>query len=457
MRVNHSQPDKHVEGPDQSATGSSTGSAAESARDTTHRVATALQHASDKVGDAFNHMALTARAGVRSTLSRLVFPVRSESAQKEAGEASAQAVLSGGIPTAKAETDGSLSDQIPADRDLTSEVLAGSTAGSTADTTTDTLTDATDDTEHTTDQPALEDLSDPEFAGIAARHEITPVELLTGLDNLHGASAAAGGSNRVNAPDPSIPQDEGVAAFFDVDNTLIKGASILLFARGLARRRFFTTGEITGFVWKQLKYRVSGTEDADDIASGREQALALVKGHKEAEVVQMAEEIWAATIAERIFPGTKELADMHLQAGHQVWLVTATPVQLAQVIARELGFTGALGTVAEVKDGVFTGRMVGDILHGSGKKHAVAALAAHENFDLERCTAYSDSVNDLPLLSMVGTAVAVNPDSQLRKAARANGWEIRDYRRGRRVLRTFGAAAAGAGAAAAGGRWIKRH
>lgn len=449
MRVNHSQPDKHVEGPGQSAAESAAGSA----RDTTHRVTSALQHASDKVGDAFNHVALSARAGVRSTLSRLVFPAHSESAQKEAGEASAQAVLSGGIPTTGAEAVGSLSDQIPADRDLTSEVLAGSTA----DTTTDTSTGASTDTEHAPDQPALEDLSDPEFAGIAARHEITPVELLTGLDNLHGASAAAGGSNRVNAPDPSIPQDEGVAAFFDVDNTLIKGASILLFARGLARRRFFTVGEITGFVWKQLKYRVSGTEDADDIASGREQALALVKGHKEAEVVQMAEEIWAATIAERIFPGTKELADMHLQAGHQVWLVTATPVQLAQVIARELGFTGALGTVAEVKDGVFTGRMVGDILHGSGKKHAVAALAAHENFDLERCTAYSDSVNDLPLLSMVGTAVAVNPDSQLRKAARANGWEIRDYRRGRRVLRTFGAAAAGAGAAAAGGRWIKRH
>ena len=353
------------------------------------------------IQDAANQVVIAARAGVRSVLSRLVFPARGESAQKLAGVASAQAVFGATPPPSP------------------------------------TSTDPTD------------------IHSFAQAYGLTHDQLLTGLDNFRGASDAAGGSNRLNTPDPTIPQDQGVAAFFDVDNTLIKGASILLFARGLAQRRFFTAGEIAGFVWKQLKYRVSGTENPDDIASGREQALALVKGHKEAEVVQMAEEIWAATIAERIFPGTKELADMHLQAGQQVWLVTATPVQLAQIIARELGFTGALGTVAEVKDGEFTGRMVGDILHGSGKKHAVVALAAHEQLDLSKCTAYSDSVNDLPLLSMVGTAVAVNPDSKLRKAARDNGWEVRDYRRGRKVMKRL--AGAGVAAVGAGGYWISRR
>lgn len=353
------------------------------------------------VQDVANQVVIAARAGLRHVLSRRIFPARSESAQMVAGMASAQAVL-----------------------------------GATASL-----------------NPS--DIDHPDIHSFAKAYGLTHDQLLTGLDNFHGASDAAGGSNHLNSPDPSIPQDQGVAAFFDVDNTLIKGASILLFARGLAKRRFFTGGEIAGFIWKQVKFRISGTEDVNDIASGREQALALVKGHKEAEVVQMAEEIWAATIAERIFPGTKELADMHLQAGQQVWLVTATPVQLAQIIARELGFTGALGTVAEVKDGEFTGRMVGDILHGSGKKHAVVALAAHEKLDLSRCTAYSDSVNDLPLLSMVGTAVAVNPDSQLRKAARDNRWEIRDYRRGRKVIRSL--AGAGVAAMGAGGYWISRR
>nr|WP_228073376.1 HAD-IB family hydrolase [Corynebacterium sp. ED61] len=289
---------------------------------------------------------------------------------------------------------------------------------------------------------------------LAQELDVPDDALRDGLRNLHGAAEAAGGANILNTPDPTIPQDAGAAAFFDVDNTLIKGASILLFARGLVRRRFFGVGEVLGFIWKQLKFRMSG-ENQGDIDQGREQALALVKGHKVADLTEMAEEIWAASISERIFPGTKELADMHLEAGHQVWLVTAAPVQLAQIIARELGFTGALGTVAEVQDGVFTGRMVGDMLHGPGKKHAVVALAAYEDLDLTRCTAYSDSINDVPMLSMVGTAVAVNPDTRLRRTAQRNGWEIRDYRRSRKIARVGGTAAA-AGAAAAGGYWISR-
>lgn len=256
----------------------------------------------------------------------------------------------------------------------------------------------------------------------------------------HGSAGSldivSAGSDHITSPDPTIPQDAGVAAFFDVDNTLIKGASILLFARGLVKWGFFRRGEVIGFIIKQLKFRLAG-EHTGDIAEGREQALALVKGHRVDDLVQMAEEIWAASISGRIFPGTKELAELHVQAGQQVWLVTAAPVQLAEIIARELGFTGALGSVAEVKDGVFTGRMVGDMLHGEGKRHAVLALAQAEGLDLQRCTAYSDSINDIPMLSIVGTPVAVNPDARLWLTARKNGWEIRDYRRLRFYLPSF--------------------
>ncbi|WP_176214105.1 HAD family hydrolase, partial [Mycobacterium avium] len=74
--------------------------------------------------------------------------------------------------------------------------------------------------------------------------------------------------------------------------------------------------------------------------------------------------------------------------------------------------------VAESVDGVFTGRLVGDILHGTGKAHAVRSLAIREGLNLKRCTAYSDSYNDVPMLSLVGTAVAINPDARLRALAR---------------------------------------
>jgi phosphoserine phosphatase len=139
--------------------------------------------------------------------------------------------------------------------------------------------------------------------------------------------------------------------------------------------------------------------------------------------------------ADKIWPGTRELTQMHLDAGQQVWLITATPYELAETIARRLGLTGALGTVAESVDGVFTGRLAGEILHGTGKAHAVRSLAIREGLNLKRCTAYSDSYNDVPLLSLVGTAVAINPDARLRALARERGWEIRDFRTARKAAR----------------------
>ena len=171
---------------------------------------------------------------------------------------------------------------------------------------------------------------------------------------------------------------------------------------------------------------------------GRELAVDFLKGRSVEDRVALCEEIVDHSMARRAYPGTRELAQMHLDAGQQVWLVTATPVQLAQILAHRFGFTGALGTVAEVKDGKFTGKLVGDILHGPGKRHAVAALATIENLDLPRCTAYSDSANDVPMLSMVGTAVAINPDRKLRDIAEDRDWLIRDYRSVRRAIRAYG-------------------
>ncbi|AWK71513.1 hydrolase [Rhodococcus oxybenzonivorans] len=235
--------------------------------------------------------------------------------------------------------------------------------------------------------------------------------------------------------EPQVPLDLTAAAFFDVDNTMVQGASIIHFARGLAARKYLKSADLLDFAWKQIKFRVTGKESSVDVASGREKALSFVAGRSTAELARLGEEIYDEVIADKIWAGTRALAQMHLDAGQQVWLVTATPVELAQVIAKRLGLTGALGTVAESEDGVFTGRLVGDILHGLGKAHAVRALAVREGLNLKRCTAYSDSHNDVPMLSLVGTAVAINPDTDLRELAKNRGWEIRDFRTGRKAAK----------------------
>ncbi|MBB5806348.1 HAD superfamily hydrolase (TIGR01490 family) [Saccharothrix ecbatanensis] len=267
------------------------------------------------------------------------------------------------------------------------------------------------------------------------------------LAELAGEASAAA-ALAVVGPSGSAPTDLTAAAFFDVDNTMMMGASIFHFARGLAARKYFKNSDLAGFAWQQLKFRVGGREDPQSVAASREQALSFVAGRSVAELVSLGEEIYDELMADRIWTGTQALAQMHLDAGQRVWLVTATPVELAQIIAKRLGLTGALGTVSESTDGIYTGRLVGDLLHGRAKAHAVRALAAKEGLDLRRCTAYSDSVNDVPMLSVVGTAVAVNPDSGLRETARKRGWEIRDFRTGRKAAKIGVPSVLGAGALA---------
>src|SRR5581483_6954257 len=149
------------------------------------------------------------------------------------------------------------------------------------------------------------------------------------------AAALAAASETTDAAPTRAPLDLTAAAFFDVDNTMMMGASIFHFARGLAARKFFDTSDLAGFAWQQLKFRIGGRETPEGMRSSRESALSFVAGRRVADVVALAE--------------------MHLDAGQRVWLVTATPVELARIIARRLGLTGALGTVAESVDGVYTG------------------------------------------------------------------------------------------------------
>src|SRR5215204_1049236 len=248
------------------------------------------------------------------------------------------------------------------------------------------------------------------------------------------AGQAAASASEVESALSTEP-DTTAAAFFDVDNTIMQGASIFHLARGLHRRKFFTTKDIVKATWQQLYFRVAGVEDPEHIARARSSALAFIAGHKVTELEEIGEEIFDEHMAHKIWPGTRAIAQWHLDRGQRVWLVTAAPVEIANVIARRLGLTGALGTVSEHIDGVYTGHLVGDMLHGPAKAEAIKALAEREGLDLAQCSAYSDSHNDLPMLSLVGDPCAINPDPKLRSHAREHGWRIRDYRTGRKAAR----------------------
>ncbi len=251
--------------------------------------------------------------------------------------------------------------------------------------------------------------------------------------------------------DPAASQPNptrGIAAFFDVDNTIIRGASAYHIARGLHRRGYLRTGAILRFAWQQMKYVLFG-EKATQVDKVRSEALSIIKGWSVAEMASIGEEIYDEVIAHRIFPGTKGLLDAHLARRHEVWLVTASPAEIGNLIANRLGATGALGTLAETSRGYYTGALIGDLLHGEAKATAVTKLAKERGLSLEDSFAYGDSTNDIPLLKTVGFACAINPERRLRRRARKWGWAIRDFR-GKRSNGRRGLAAS----TAAGALWV---
>lgn len=218
------------------------------------------------------------------------------------------------------------------------------------------------------------------------------------------------------------------AAFFDVDNTLIRGSSSFLFGKAAFRKNFFSRRDFWNFAWHQARFIARG-ETAKTLSDIKDRALGLIAGHRVEELADMTEMVYDDYISPKLWPEAVRIAKQHIAEGREVWLVTATPIEIAEIMAKKLGLTGGLGTIVERKDGILTGRLVGKPLHGKAKAKAIRALAKERNISLKRSYAYSDSHNDLPMLTRVGHAVAVNPDKILTKHAKAAGWKILDFKK----------------------------
>lgn len=225
------------------------------------------------------------------------------------------------------------------------------------------------------------------------------------------------------------------AAFFDVDNTLIRGSTIYFLGRGMYQRGYFTKKDISRFVLANLRFRLTGKENKEEIARFQKSATDFIGGHSVKDIEAIGQEIYDEYVSPAIWQGTIEIAQKHLSSNEEVWLVTAAPEDMAVLIAKRLGLTGALGSKAEVKDGAYTGAMLGALLHGKEKVIAVQDLAQRTGLNLAECYAYSDSHNDLPLLQCVGHPSAINPDAILGLRAMAEGWPIYDFRKARFIGR----------------------
>ena len=216
-----------------------------------------------------------------------------------------------------------------------------------------------------------------------------------------------------------------------------------------------STGQLLSDIRSAIAFRFAGSTD-DSAARVRDRVLDAIRGVSVEELTALGDVI-IPRLVDDVRREAQGFLELHREAGRDTYMVTASPIEIVRGLAQELGMTDAIATVAEIVDGKYTGELSEPFCYGPGKAHGISKLAAQRGYDLDLCYGYSDSVSDLPMLELVGHPVAVNPDRELERIARARGWPIVEFSRtAKRVIGTT-TATAGAIGLAAGTYFLGRH
>lgn len=266
---------------------------------------------------------------------------------------------------------------------------------------------------------------------------------------------------------PPVDDARRVAAFFDLDKTVIAKASMVAFSRPLQRAGMLSRRLMLKAAWGQLVYAQMGASP-EKLEKLRESVLQLTKGWDQAEISAIVRDTLGDVIEPIVYEEALDRIRAHQSWGHKVFIVSASPEEVVAPIAKMLGVDEAIATRAELDDeGRYSGRTE-RYVYAEEKVTAINEVAVRDGLDLDHCWAYSDSATDIPMLAAVGHPVAVNPDRELAKAAKERGWLVEQFRlevplRERvsmpapRQAAAMGGGAAAAGALIVGAWWIWRR
>jgi len=213
------------------------------------------------------------------------------------------------------------------------------------------------------------------------------------------------------------------AAFFDLDLTLLRRSSALALAPAFRAAGLISRRQLAKAAAWQALFVVRGASH-DAVRRAAEDGLVVLRGFRPEELQALVAESMERVLRPLVYAESLDLVDRHRRRGEPVYIVSATLQEIVQAIADDLGLDGALGTICEVKDGVYTGRAL-RALHAEEKARCLCEL----DYDHEASTAYSDSHTDLPFLEAVGNPVAVNPDRALRRIAAERRWPVLEFGR----------------------------
>ncbi|GAA3722564.1 HAD family hydrolase [Gordonia hankookensis] len=218
-----------------------------------------------------------------------------------------------------------------------------------------------------------------------------------------------------------------VAAFFDLDKTVIAKSSALAFSRPFFDEGLINRRSVLKSSYAQFLFLVTAA-DHDQVENLRRHVTDMCRGWDVEQVRAIVNETLHDIVNPLVFAEAAELIAGHQERGHDVVLISASGREMVEPIGELLGVDHVEASEMRVVDGHYTGELE-FYCYGEHKAVAMEALAESRGYDLAECHAYSDSITDLPMLSAVGHPVAVNPDRQLRKQAADRGWPVLSFNR----------------------------
>jgi len=220
-----------------------------------------------------------------------------------------------------------------------------------------------------------------------------------------------------------------VAAFFDVDGTLIAKNSGPLYMKFLRQRGEIRRRDALRTLYFYIRYRLNLL----DIERAVERSSAWIRGRLESDIAARCRLWYRDMVRQYLQPELVRRVSLHRDQGHLVALLSSTTNYLADPLAEELGIEHLLVSRLVVRDGRFTGEAHKPICYGEGKLYWARRFAEQYDVDLAESFFYKDSATDVPLLEIVGHPQVVNPDPVLRRIARRRGWQVIQLRLDDRV------------------------
>jgi HAD superfamily hydrolase (TIGR01490 family) len=215
------------------------------------------------------------------------------------------------------------------------------------------------------------------------------------------------------------------AAFFDFDGTLIAGYS----AMTLMKERLLHADVGVSEAVRLLRTGVEAVGGKRDVESFMTAGLTSFAGRPMAELAQLGERVTRSALGGQLFTEAVELVAKHQELGHVVVIASsALPFQV-EPLARELGIEHVLCTRLVEEDGIFTGKISGDVLWGDAKARAVKQFAADHDLDLTTSFGYANGDEDIAFLELLGHPTAVNPGEELEARAAEAGWPVARFHR----------------------------